>query len=140
MIRNDKKVAFRKHLELLTLSDVRDGSGGRVQLVATGSQGFRSEPRKRLVVPAPAFEALLIDRGNLLPASSELSSCTQACYLSGHDQRAQSRPQSPSCIPRSHLPPAQVVPGQGPAQAMSLGLQCQCPAPESCESPFSNNL
>ena len=140
MIRNDKKVALRKHLERLTLSDVRDGSGGRVQLVATGSQGFRSEPRKRLVVPAPAFEARRsIEETFCLPSELQ-ASCTQACYLSGHDQRAQSRPQSPSCIPRSHLPPAQVVPGQRPAQAMSLGLQCQCPAPESCESPFSNNL
>ena len=29
MIRCDKKIALRKHLERLTLSDVRDGSGGR---------------------------------------------------------------------------------------------------------------
>ena len=71
MIRCDKKVALRKHLERLTLSDVRDGSGGRVQLVATGSQGFRSEPRKRLVVPAPAFEARRsIEETFCLPAPS----------------------------------------------------------------------
>ena len=74
MIKNDKKVAFRKHLERLTLSDVRGRSGGGVQLVATGSQGFRSEPRKRLVVLCPLPPSRLGDRSRkpfACPPSSE---------------------------------------------------------------------
>ena len=142
MIKNDKKVAFRKHLERLTLSDVRDWSGGGLQLVATGSQGFRSEPRKRLVVLCPLSPSRLDDRSRkpfACPPSSE-PAVRRPVICPATTRVHVSRPQSPSCIPRSHLPPAQVVPGQRPAQAMSLGLQCQCPAPESCESPFFNNL
>ena len=74
MIKNDKKVAFRKHLERLTLSDVRGRSGGWVQLVATGSQGFRWEPRKRLVVLCPLPPSRLGDRSRkpfACPPSSE---------------------------------------------------------------------
>ena len=106
MIRNDKKVALRKHLERLTLSDVRDGSGGRGAVSCHGLARFPvgTEKAACCVVPAPAFEARRsIEETFCLP--SELrASCTQACYLSGHDQSARSRPQSPSCIPRSHLP------------------------------------
>ena len=142
MIKNDKKVAFRKHLERLTLSDVRGRSGWRAAVSCHGLARFPvgAEKAACCVVPAPAFEARRsIEETFCLP--SELrASCTQACYLSGHDQSARFETSVAILHSSEPLAGAQVVPGQRPAQAMSLGLQCQCPAPESCESPFFNNL